>query len=157
MVRKNWKIYALWITLTLAVGGLSALLTMENTMAFQDQVAQPPLSPPAWLFPVVWTVLYVLMGISAARVSLTEVSAQRDGALRLYGVQLGFNFFWSILFFNMASYGLALLWLLVLWVLILAMILSFRRLDKWAGYLQIPYLVWVTFAAYLNFGVWRLN
>ena len=118
---------------------------------------KPPLSPPGIVFPIVWGILYALMGIGAARIYLAPESRERTRSLLLYFVQLMFNFFWSIIFFNFQRFGFALIWLLVLWVLILRMILAFRRVDKTAALLQIPYLLWVTFAAYLNFGVWRLN
>ena len=75
----------------------------------------------------------------------------------IFATQLGFNFFWSVIFFNLQSFGFAFLWLLVLWGLILWMLLAFRKLDPVAGWLQLPYLLWVAFAGYLNFGVWLLN
>ena len=97
------------------------------------------------------------MGIGAARIYLAPASDARRQSLRLFLMQLAFNFFWSILFFNFQAFGAAFLWLLLLWILILLMILSFRKVDSPAAWLQIPYLLWVTFAAYLNFGVWILN
>ena len=124
---------------------------------FAESVLQPPLSPPAVLFPIVWTVLYALMGIGAARIWLAPKTAARDRALNLYVAQLIVNFFWSPIFFNVQAYGFALLWLLLLWVLVLWMIMAFRKVDPLAAWLQIPYLVWLTFAAYLNYGVWMLN
>ena len=109
------------------------------------------------MFPIVWGILFVLMGVGAARVYRQPPSGDRDRALRVYLVQLAFNFFWSILFFNLRAFGLALAWLAALWLLILWMILTFRKVDRAAAWLQVPYLLWVTFAAYLNFGVWWLN
>ena len=97
------------------------------------------------------------MGIGAARIYLSPMSAQRTRSLLLFFLQLIFNFFWSIIFFNLQAFGFALIWLVVLWLLILWMILSFAQVDKVAALLQIPYLLWVTFAAYLNYGVWMLN
>lgn len=151
------KPYVFWILLTEAVGLLSGWLSREGTAIFSESVVQPPLSPPALLFPFVWAVLYALMGISAARISLLPASPLRTGGLRLYIAQLTVNFFWSLIFFNLQAYGFAFLWLLLLWALVLRMILVFRRLDPTAARLQIPYLLWLTFAAYLNFGVWYLN
>lgn len=118
---------------------------------------QPPLSPPAIVFPIVWGILFALMGIGAARIYLSPPSAARSRSLLLFLVQLAFNFCWSLLFFNLQRFGLAFVWLMVLWGLILWMILSFRRTDSLAAWLQVPYFLWVTFAAYLNFGVWLLN
>ena len=143
------------LAIPLAVGGLSALLS--GGMADYTQLKQPPLAPPGWVFPIVWTILYGLMGVSAARIWLAPKSADRDRGLNLYVAQLIVNFFWSPIFFNAQAYGFAFLWLLLLWVLVLWMILTFRKVDPLAAWLQIPYLVWLTFAAYLNFGVWYLN
>lgn len=139
----------------LAVGGLSALLTMSS-METYGQLKQPPLSPSGWLFPVVWTVLFLLMGTAAYLVWMRD-STGRNGALLLYGLQLLFNFAWTLIFFNGQKFGFALLWLLVLWVLILLTTLRFFKESKTAGWLMVPYLAWVTFAAYLNAGVWYLN
>ncbi|MBP3493876.1 MAG: tryptophan-rich sensory protein [Oscillospiraceae bacterium] len=156
-MKQNWKTYGLWILLAEAVGGLSGFLTREGTKIYNATIEQPPLSPPAIVFPIVWGILFALMGVGAARVYLAPPSAIRTRGLRLFFVQLAFNFFWSILFFNLQNFGFALVWLLALWVLILWMILAFYRVDKWAALLQIPYLLWVSFAAYLNYGVWMLN
>ena len=150
------KIYGTSIGLTLAVGGISSLLTnmgMDSYRAAQ----KPALTPPEIVFPIVWTVLYILMGISAARIWQNGDSMQKTKSLRTYILQLAFNFVWSLLFFNLQAYGFAFFWLLALWAIIIFMIVSFSKIDKPSAYLQIPYLLWVTFAAYLNFMVWRLN
>ena len=154
---KAWKTYAIWILIAEADGGLSGWLTRRGAQQYDETIAKPPLSPPAWVFPVVWTLLFALMGIGAARIWMRQPSLRRTRALELFAVQLGFNFFWSIIFFNFQQFGLALLWLLILWALIVWMILAFRRVDRPAALLQIPYLLWVSFAAYLNLGVWLLN
>ena len=101
--------------------------------------------------------VFALMGIGAARIYLAPASNARSRSLLLFFVQLAFNFFWSIIFFNLQAFGFAFLWLIALWVLILLMILSFRKVDQPTAWLQVPYLLWVTFAAYLNLGVWLLN
>lgn len=157
MKQRKWITYGFWILLSLGTGILSGLLTRSGTAEFSQRAVQPPLSPPAILFPIVWTVLYLLMGISAARVSLSEPSPNRSRGLNLFVVQLIVNFFWSPIFFNAGAYGFALLWLILLWVLVFAMIRSFGKADRLAALLQIPYLLWLTFAAYLNAGVWLLN
>ena len=110
-----------------------------------------------WVFPVVWGILYALMGISAARISLAAPSSAKSRGLNLFITQLVVNFFWSLIFFNARAYAFAFLWLLLLWGLVLWMILTFRKVDPAAAWLQIPYLLWLTFAAYLNYGVWQLN
>jgi tryptophan-rich sensory protein len=157
MKNTNWKVYTLWIGLSEAAGLLSGLLSRGGMENFSQTVAQPPLSPPGWLFPVVWTILYGLMGISAARIWISPPSDNRSRGLNLFMAQLIVNFFWSPIFFNTGVYSFALLWLLLLWVLVVLMIFSFQKVDKTAALLQIPYLIWLTFAAYLNRGVWQLN
>lgn len=157
MKQHTWKIYAAWILLAEAVGGLSGWLTRDGAKAYSQSIIQPPLSPPAMVFPIVWGILFALMGIGAARIYLAPPSRERANSLRIFLLQLAFNFFWSILFFNLQAFGAALVWLLILWGLILWMIVAFRKVDPLAAWMQIPYLLWVTFAAYLNYGVWMLN
>ena len=157
MTLKNRKPYVFWIALSEAVGLLSGLLSRSGMEAFRETVRQPPLSPPAIVFPIVWTILYALMGIGAARIYQAPPSGNRSLGLNLFVVQLVVNFFWSPVFFNLQAYGFAFFWLLLLWGLVLWMILVFRKVDPTAAKLQIPYLLWLTFAAYLNFGVWYLN
>ena len=157
MKLKNWKTYLISVVIPLAVGALSALLSMDSMEIYAQQIAKPPLSPPAWLFPVAWTILYALMGISAARIYLVPKSDARSKGLNLYIAQLVVNFFWSLFFFNAQAFGFSVLWLILLWVLVLLMILAFSKVDTKAAWLQIPYLIWLTFALYLNIGVWYLN
>lgn len=152
----QWKKLIICILIPLAVGGLSAWLT-RNSMESFDNLAKPPLSPPGWLFPVVWSILFVLMGIASYLVLVSDKPARAKTALTVYGIQLAFNFFWSIIFFNFEMYLFAFVWLMILWLLIILTTVLFWRIDKRAGYLMLPYLVWVTFAAYLNFGIYLLN
>ena len=156
-MRKQWKPIILSILVAEAVGALSGFLTREGMKLFTDAVAQPPLSPPPLLFPIVWTVLYALMGYGSARIWLSTPSPDRSRALNLYAIQLVVNFFWSLIFFNAQAFGFAFFWLLLLWVLVLLMILAFDKIDPLSAKLQVPYLIWLTFAAYLNLGVWYLN
>ncbi len=157
MKKHNWKPYAFWIVLAEAVGGLSGWLTRDSMEIYKNTVQKPPLSPPALVFPIVWSILFALMGVGAARVYLSRASGSRSKALAIFLAQLAVNFFWSIIFFNFQAYLPALLWLVLLWALILWMTVSFHRVDGPAGWLQVPYLLWVAFAAYLNLGVWLLN
>lgn len=157
MNNTNRKIYAFWIGLTEAAGLLSGWLSRKGTKLYAEMSQKPLLSPPGWVFGVVWTLLYALMGISAARIYLTPHSQARSRGLNLFVAQLIVNFFWSPIFFNADAYGFALLWLLLLWGLVLWMILQFREVDKTAARLQIPYLIWLTFAVYLNYTVLQLN
>lgn len=153
----NGKNTLISILIAEAAGGLSALLTRRGMELYRDSVLKPPLSPPAVVFPIVWTGLYALMGISAARIWQQPPSEARSSALWLYGGQLLVNVVWSVLFFNLETYGFAFVWLVLLWALIVWMVLSFREIDKAAAWLVLPYLLWVAFAGYLNFGVWMLN
>ena len=157
MKSKNWKIYAVNIAVALAVGAFSGILSMAGMEQYSMTAVKPALTPPAWLFPVAWTVLYTLMGIGAARIWLTPQSRERSRGLNLYTLQLIVNFFWSLIFFNAGAYGLAAIWLGLMWVLVLIMILEFAKSDRLAAVLQIPYLLWLTFAGYLNIAVWLLN
>ena len=154
--KSKLKVYSVFLLVTGAVGGLSALLTNMGMESYRS-AEKPDLTPPEIVFPIVWSILFALMAISAARVWLTDNSRMRNRSMIVYAIQLFFNFFWSVLFFNFQAYGLAFLWIIALWVLILIMIVQFYKSDKLAGLLQIPYLLWVTFAAYLNYGVWILN
>lgn len=153
----QWKAYGAGIIISEATGALSGYLARGGMESYPSAVQQPILSPPPEVFPIVWTILYVLMGIGSARIFLAEPSAVRTKGLFLFGVQLGFNFFWSILFFNLRLFAAAFFWLAAMWILILKMIQAFYQVDRPAAWLQIPYILWVTFAAYLNAGVWILN
>ena len=155
-MRIEWKKLLVCIAIPLAVGGISALLTSGNMELFEE-VNKPLLSPPAWLFPVVWTILYVLMGIALYLVVITRTREDKKPAIISFGVQLFFNFFWSIIFFNAQAYLLAFIWLLLLWVAIVFNIYFFNKINTTSAKLLIPYLVWVTFAGYLNLGIYILN
>lgn len=150
---KKLKTYITFILIPLAVGGLSAFLTRGNMDVF-DTVTKPPLTPPAIVFPIVWSILYVLMGIGAARVYLKNPNSS---AISVFGVNLFFNFFWSIIFFNMRAFCFAFIWLLALLAVVIAMTVKFYREDKAAGLLQIPYCIWLLIAGYLNLFICLAN
>ena len=152
-MKVNWKNLIISIAIPLAIGALSALLTRKGMKDFQT-INQPPLAPPMWLFPIVWTCLFVLMGIASYLIIQRDFTLQ---SLLFYALQLIFNFFWSIWFFNFGWYFFSFLWILCLWALILATTISFYKIYKPAGYLLLPYLFWVTFAAYLNLGIYFYN
>lgn len=152
----KWKPILISLGIPLAAGGLAALLSggMDN----YEYLNQPPLAPPGWVFPVVWSILYLLMGYASYRVVFSEGSfPQIRRALTLYGVQLFLNFLWPILFFRFQWFLAAFFLLLLLWAAILATIHAFSKVDEKAGNLLIPYLLWVSFAGYLNLGVALLN
>ncbi len=151
------KSYAVGIAIPLAVGLLSAFLTKDN-MNIYSEIVKPPLAPPALLFPIAWSILYVLMGISSTLVYNTDADKTlKKQSLIIYGANLAVNFFWSILFFNLKAFLFSFIWLLILLALIIAMIISFKKINKTAAWLQAPYLVWVTFAGYLNLMIFILN
>ncbi|MDD4689601.1 MAG: tryptophan-rich sensory protein [Eubacteriales bacterium] len=152
---RKFKVYLVNILIALGVGSLSAFLT-RNQMDIYSKLVQPPLSPPGWLFPIVWGILFLLMGISASMIWLSD-SFEKEKALTVYGIQLAVNFLWSLIFFNMQAYYLAFFWLLLLLVLIIIMIYKFSQINKTAAYLQIPYLLWVIFAGYLTLAIAILN
>lgn len=157
-MRIHWKPFVFFCTLALGVGALSALLTAAS-MDLYSEIVSPPLAPPAVLFPIVWTILYLLMGIGAALVWRARTCAPQGSAraLRLFALQLCFNFFWSLFFFRLRAFGFSFFWLLCLLLLILFMTVAFWRIRRLSAYLQIPYIVWVSFAGYLNLAIWLLN
>lgn len=152
------KPYVVSIAVALGVGGLSAFFTKGN-MALYNEINKPALAPPMILFPIVWGILFVLMGIGSAIVYTKRGnnSEAAGEALRVYGFQLAINFFWTIIFFNMRAYLFAFIWLLLLAVFIVIMLIKFKNVSSVAAYLQIPYLIWVCFAGYLTFMVFVLN
>lgn len=146
--------YAVCIAIPLAVGGLSAWV---NKGQFETpELIPPPLAPPSWLFPIVWGLLFLLMGISCAKVWLAGGPAASD-ALFVYATQLVVNFLWTIFYFKFQALLLSFLWLLFLLGLVILMISRFERVSPGAGKLQIPYALWLAFAAYLNCATWILN
>ena len=156
----KWKLLIFCLIIPLAVGGVSGFL-IKNDVNSYLQVQRPPLSPPSLLFPIVWTILYFLMGVSSYlllnQIISPKSEIQTKSALWIYGTQLAVNFFWPLIFFQMKQYLFAFFWLLLLIVLVIWMIRAFYLLKPTAAYLQIPYLIWILFAAYLNFGVYWLN
>ena len=153
--KKTLLIYAVGIAVPLLVGGLSAALTMSATETF-SLLNRPPFSPPAGLFPLVWTVLYILMGIAAARIYLSA-SEKKERALFVFGVQLLFNFFWSIFFFNFRIFTFSAVWLALMCALIIYLMILAFQIDKVAAFLLIPYILWCLFALYLNIAIAILN
>ena len=149
--------YFCWILFAEAVGGLSGYLTREGMKIYAVSAVKPLLTPPALVFPVAWTVLYALMGISAARVYKASASSDRTNGLRIFMLQLAVNFAWCFVFFTFREYMCALGVLAALLLLVVMMTVYFRRIDALSGYLQLPYIAWLIFAGYLNLGVWYLN
>lgn len=155
-MRINKHLLLICIAIPLIGGAIASLFTMSSMATF-DQISKPPFSPPGWLFPVVWTILYTLMGISSYLVLTSDADKDDiENALKIYAYQLVVNFLWPTFFFNFGWYLFSFIWLVLLWILVLVMIVKFSRINKLAAYLNIPYLMWLTFAAYLNWSIYTL-
>ena len=155
-IKKN-DLYGYGISIAIAeLTGLLAQLFSNMQSGFFSSLEKPPLSPPGWLFPVVWTLLYALMGIAAYRVYNSKAE-NRTGALVLYGLQLFVNFLWPIVFFRLQNIGAAMAVLILLLVLVVLTTVQFIKIDRLAGLLLLPYLLWLSFALYLNIGLYFLN
>lgn len=153
MKKINWKVLLVSLAISLGAGILSSLLS-GNSMGEYQELYQPPLAPPGWLFPIVWTILFILMGTAAYLVYESDAGEEdKRAALTVYGVQLLVNVGWSIIFFRLDAYLLAFAWLLLLWYLIYRTIRLFWVIDTTAGGILLPYIVWVTFAGYLNLAI----
>lgn len=169
-MKRNWKTLVIFILIPLAVGIVAGLLTMGGMESFRTMM-QPPLAPPAWLFPVVWTILYTFMGISSYLIytsggqtenisvlkNNTGENIGKSMAISTYLYQLIVNFLWPIFFFDFQWYFFSFLWLVLLWILVAKMLLEFGVISQIAALLNVPYLLWLSFAGYLNLGIWLLN
>ena len=155
---QRYKSFFLSVIISLGIGILSTLITMKN-MNIAESVLQPPLAPPPFLFAIVWTALYILMGISAAIVyeKRTRSPINARHGLTYYAMSLVVNFTWNIIFFNFRAFLISSLWIILLLFLIIKTVLHYFKVDKLAAYLQLPYIVWVAFATYLTFGIFSLN
>lgn len=150
----NWKKLFVSILIPVGLGALVGFLTSSSTN--YTNFNQPSFAPPAIVFPIVWTILYTLMGISSYIVSESNFQS-KEKALSTYWIQLIINLLWSIIFFTFDLKTLAFIWIILLIVLVIKMIKEFLSINKTAGYLQIPYLLWLVFAAILNLSIIFLN
>ena len=157
MKGNRWFRYLFWILAFELIGACSGLLIADDIRIWRVMAIPAPLTPPDYVFPVVWGILYGLMGISLARVRMEPESTLRAKAVRVFTVQLFLNFFWGLIFFSTQAYGFALIWLIAMVLYIVSMIRAFLKLDRAAGLLQVPYLIWSLLATYLNAAVWFLN
>lgn len=148
----NYKKLAFYILITLAIGFASNLL--GGSTDIYTRINRPSFAPPGVLFPIVWTILYILMGISAYLVSDEKNSKE---ALTVYWIQLGINALWSLFFFRLNWFLFSSLWIVLLLCLVIYMIYLFFKLNKTAAYLQIPYTLWLAFALVLNSAIYLLN
>lgn len=147
---------AIFVVITEGVGFLSGYLGMSNNNTY-EKLIKPPFSPPSWVFPIVWPILYLLMALAAYRIWLRRDEEGSKKALVLYGIQLFLNFMWTIIFFRFRLIGLAFFELMLLLIFILLTTFEFFKLDKAAGILMILYILWVSFAGVLNYTLWMLN
>lgn len=155
MKQKRIGSYAVFLLITAAVGGLSALVVQSGMPAYHT-LQKPFFTPPDIVFPIVWSILYLLMAVGAARVWNTH-SRLRKRAMDWFALQLALNFLWNVWFFNQQLFLLSFVWLLALIFVLILMIRAFRRVDRTAALMQIPYLLWCCFAAVLNLGIFLLN
>ncbi|MBR5783403.1 MAG: tryptophan-rich sensory protein [Clostridia bacterium] len=156
-MKLNWKKLLFCLFLPLGVGGLSAFFT-RNSISVYDTINKPAFAPPGWVFPIVWIVLYILMGIASYRISESSApTGQKNRMLLLYGLQLFFNFVWPLFFFGLIAFYFAFMWLCVMWVLILWLMVKAYRWDRVAFWCLVPYEAWVTFAGVLNWFVAQNN
>jgi len=153
------KYFKLLVSLILPIGlgSIAGILTSKEIAGWYTMLIKPSFNPPSYLFGPVWTALYVLMGVSMFLIWNTPKTELRQKALALFGIQLFFNFWWSILFFSFHTIFLSVINILIIWVLIIYMISLFKKIKPIAAYLQIPYLLWVSFATVLNISIWYLN
>lgn len=152
----NWYQLLVIVAITELTGLLSSIFS-GNVGSIYSSLTKPPLSPPGWLFGIIWPVLYLLMGIAAYIIYQAPLTPERRKATRLYWVQLAVNFVWPIVFFRFELYWVAVAVILLLDVLVLLNTIWFSKINRTAGYLMIPYLLWILFATYLNIGVAILN
>lgn len=147
------KIYIKSILISLIVGGIVGLIISKSID--YNNLIKPPLAPPSILFPIMWTILYILMGVSYG---ILKTKYQDDKQTKtIYYLQLFVNALWSIIFFTLKLRLFAFIWILLLDILVIIMILNFYKKDKLSGLLQIPYLIWILFASYLNLAIYLLN
>lgn len=155
-MKLDWKKLLICVGIPLAVGGLSSLIA--GGMGDYKNLIQPPLSPPGWVFPVVWSILYLLMGYASYRILTADApETEKKTALLFYGGQLLLNFLWSPVFFGLHWYLVAFFLLVGMWTLIYLTMKKFTPIDELSSDLLLPYILWVTFAGYLNLGVYLLN
>ncbi len=158
MTVKNFFKLIIAVTISELAGVVGSVLTAPSIAGWYAGIVKPTFNPPAWVFGPVWTALFALMGIAAFLVWKQGLGRRAVVvALSIFIVQLAFNILWSLLFFGWHSLGGALIEIFFLWFAILATIVMFYRLSKPAAYLLAPYILWVSFAAYLNYTIWILN
>lgn len=150
----NWKRLIIITIITFVVGSFFSWFTMNNMDTFKE--LEKPVNVPAMLFPIVWSILYLLMSISCYIITRSN-NDSKGKALVWYGIQLVINSLWSLIFFGFGAYLFAFIWIILLLITVVIMIAKFYNIDKRAAYINIPYILWILFAGYLNFGIYLLN
>ena len=145
------------LAIPVIVGGISGWLTAGEINTWYQTINKPPFNPPNWIFGPVWTTLYILMGISLFMIWDSPKSAERQRAMVVFSIQLFLNFCWSLIFFKLHMLFGAVVEIIALWLMIIYMLLCFSRVKPLAAYLNIPYLLWVSFASVLSTATWWLN
>ena len=154
----NWLKLGISLAIPAAVGLVTGLLIGESSGSVYSSLTLPPLAPPQWLFPVVWSVMYLLMGVAFYLVWVSDCSsAAKKNAFIAYGIQLAINAAWSPVFFLLRLYSVAAAVIVVLLIAVTATLERFSRCSLWAGRLMLPYMIWVAFASYLNISIALLN
>lgn len=154
MKKINWKQLIIVILITFIIGSFFSFFTMNSMETFKE--LEKPINVPSILFPIVWSILYLLMSISCYIIINSNDKRKKSGVI-VYGIQLVINSLWTLIFFGFEAYFLAFLWILLLILMVIYMIVLFYKINKTSGLIQIPYLLWIIFAAYLNFGIYLLN
>lgn len=154
MKKINWKRLIIITIITFVVGSFFSFFTMNSMETFKE--LEKPINVPGILFPIVWSILYLLMSISCYIISCSK-NENKNEAIIIYAIQLVINSVWSLIFFGFGAYLLGFIWIIILAVTVIIMIAKFYNIDKKAAYLNIPYILWILFAAYLNFGIYILN
>ena len=155
-LNQNIKTLIIAIIIPLLVGFISFLLTKEGISNYSNNLIKPSFAPPSYLFGIVWTILYILMGISSY-IIYNDISSHKNICLLIYGLNLVLNFLWPIIFFNLELRLFAFIFIIFLDIVVIYMIICFHGISKKAAYLQIPYLIWLIFATILNLSVYFLN
>lgn len=154
---KNFLYLLACIVFTVSIGAIGGIATASGVNDWYLTIVKPGFNPPNYIFGQVWSLLYLLMGISFYLILQAPKSSLKNQAIYIFLFQLGLNFLWSFIFFKFQLVGLALVEILLIWFTILGMILIFKKVNKTAAYIQIPYLLWVGFASILNGSIWYLN
>lgn len=154
---KNYQKFVVSLLVPLFIGFLGSFFTSSSVNTWYKQLDKPSFNPPEWLFAPVWTMLFILIGLSFYLVWKQNFGDRKNIAVGIYSIQLILNLFWSLLFFGLKSPFLAFIEIVLLWIVILSNIIVFYRINKDAGFLLIPYFIWVSFATVLNYFVFILN